>query len=452
MAVEFKLPELGENIESGDVVSVLVKEGDTISADQSVLELETDKATVEVPSNVGGKVTKVHVAEGDQVRVGQTVLSLEAAEQAQETPAEEPEPESPEPEAARAAPEAAAAEPEPEEAPEPTGPVKEPLKVARPPARGRGEIVDFRERRAGASGAGAVVPASPAVRRFAREIGINVAEVRGSGAGGRISVEDVKAFSKALRARPSSTAAAPVPELPDFSAFGAVRREPFSNVRRTTARRLAAAWANVAHVTNHDRADVTQLEERRKNYAARVEAEGGKLTVTAILLKTVAAALRVFPKFNASLDVGSEEIVFKEYCNIGVAVDTPRGLLVPVVRDVDTKNILQLAVELKQAAERAREGKIPPEELQGGCFTITNLGGIGGTYFTPIVNFPEVAILGVSRTNMVPVYTNGQFQPRRMLPLSLSYDHRLIDGADAARFLRWVVEALEDPFFALLEG
>jgi pyruvate dehydrogenase E2 component (dihydrolipoamide acetyltransferase) len=452
MAVEFKLPELGENIESGDVVSVLVKEGDVIAADQSVLELETDKATVEVPSNVGGKVTKVHVSQGDQVKVGQTVLSLEASEQPAETPAEKTEPESVEPETAAAASQEAAAESESEQVPPSSVPAAEPRRTAPAPARARAEIVDFRERRTVPSAAGGVVPASPAVRRFAREIGIDVAQVRGSGSGGRISVEDVKAFSKALRTGSASTTAVPVPELPDFAAFGPVRREAFSNVRRTTARRLATAWANVAQVTNHDRADVTQLDERRKSYAARVEAEGGKLTVTAILLKTVAAALKVFPKFNASLDMGSEQIVYKEYFNIGVAVDTPRGLLVPVVRDVDQKNILQLAIELKETAERARQGKIPPEQLQGGCFTITNLGGIGGTYFTPIVNFPEVAIMGVSRTQVEPVYLDGQFEPRRMLPLSLSYDHRLIDGADAARFLRWLVEALEDPFFALLEG
>ncbi len=465
MAVEFKLPELGENIESGDVVSVLVQEGDVISADQSVLELETDKATVEVPSDVAGKVTKVHVAAGDEVKVGQLVLSLEEsaegageAEQEQQAEAAEPkespedreEPKGAEPKGA----EPKGAEPQPERA-EARQSVESPKKAPEPaPAasgRSRGEIVDFRGRR-GTPAPGAVVPASPAVRRFAREIGIDVSQVAGSGSGGRISVDDVKAFSKALRTGPAAPAARPVAELPDFAAFGPVKREAFSNVRRTTARHLANAWAQVAHVTNHDRADITQLEERRTKYAARVESEGGKLTVTAILLKTVAAALKVHPKFNASLDVGNEEIVYKEYCNIGVAVDTPRGLLVPVIRQVDEKNILQLAVELKGLAERAREGKISPDDLQGGCFTITNLGGIGGTSFTPIVNFPEVAILGVSRTSMEPVYVDGQFQPRKMLPLSLSYDHRLIDGADAARFLRWLVDALEDPFFTLLQG
>ncbi len=463
MSVEFKLPELGENIESGDVVSVLVKEGDVIAAEQSVLELETDKATVEVPSDVAGKVTKVHVSDGDQVKVGQVILSLEEAageEKPEAEPATPPDTESqpaaaPEPEPARrTSPEITpaedeAAEPAPETAPQPP---QVAAKTPATPARSRGEVVDFRGRRAGAPAAGGVVPASPAVRRFAREIGVDVSQVAGSGARGRISIEDVKTHSRALRGQSPSGLPAAVPSLPDFEAFGPVNREAFTNVRRTTARRLAEAWTNVAHVTNHDRADITPLEERRRNYAARVEAEGGKLTVTAILLKTVAAALKVFPKFNASLDMGRQEIVFKQYCNIGVAVDTPRGLLVPVIRDVDKKNILQLAIELKEAAEKARQGKISPDDLQGGCFTITNLGGIGGTYFTPIVNFPEVAILGVSRTEMAPVYRDGSFQPRRMLPLSLSYDHRLIDGADAARFLRWLVEALEDPFFALLEG
>ena len=455
MAVEFKLPELGENIESGDVVTVLVKQGDVISVDQSVLELETDKATVEVPSTVAGKVAQVHVAEGDQVQVGQLVLSIEPSAEAAEAAPDETGEKQSRPEREPDAREEQPAEGEPKSDGPPAEVVEAPSgarRTATPKAagKGRGEIVDIRKRRGGIS-AGAVIPASPAVRRFAREIGIDVAEVPGSGAGGRISIEDVKAYSKSLRSQSGASLSAG-PELPDFEALGPVRRERFNNVRRATARHLAAAWNTVAHVTNHDRADITGLEERRRHYAARVEREGGKLTVTAILLKTAAAALKAFPKFNASLDMRREEIVYKDYFNIGVAVDTPKGLLVPVVRDVDQKNVLQLAVELKETAERVRQGKVSPDELQGGCFTITNLGGIGGTSFTPIVNFPEVAILGVSRTQVEPIYIDGEFQPRKMLPLSLSYDHRLIDGADAARFLRWIVEALEDPFFTLLEG
>jgi pyruvate dehydrogenase E2 component (dihydrolipoamide acetyltransferase) len=293
------------------------------------------------------------------------------------------------------------------------------------------------------------VPASPAVRRFAREIGVDIAQVPTSGSKGRISVDDVKRFAKQLQGAEIPRKAA---SFPDFSLFGNVERVPFNKIRSVTASRLSTAWANVAHVTQHDRADVTNLEPLRKQYSSKVEAAGGKLTVTAIALKIVAAALKIFPKFNGSIDVDNQEVVLKSYYNIGVAVDTERGLIVPVIRHVDQKNIVQLSVELKEIAERTREGKISLDELQGGTFTVTNLGGIGGTAFTPIVNFPEVAILGISRTSIEPVFIEGAFQPRQMLPLSLSYDHRLIDGAEAARFLRWVAEAFTEPFLLALEG
>ena len=241
-------------------------------------------------------------------------------------------------------------------------------------------------------------------------------------------------------------------QLPDFSVFGEIERTPFNNVRRVTAQHLSEAWANVAHVTQHDRADVTDLEQLRKRYAEQVGATGGKLTVTAIALKILAVALKQFPKFNGSIDIEKQEVVFKNYYNIGVAVDTEKGLLVPVIRNVDRKNIIQLAQELKELAEKTRNGRISPNELQGGTFTVTNLGGIGGTSFTPIVNFPEVAILGISRALLEPTYIDGTLQPRQILPLSLSYDHRLIDGAEAARFLLWVAEAFEEPFLLALEG
>ncbi|MGH8325048.1 MAG: 2-oxo acid dehydrogenase subunit E2 [Steroidobacteraceae bacterium] len=297
-----------------------------------------------------------------------------------------------------------------------------------------------------------MVAAAPSVRRFARELGVEIGVVPGTGPGGRISVDDVKAYVKGITtgARPATGASAVA--LPDFSKWGAVERQPMRAVRRKTAEHLAHAWFTIPAVTQHDKADITQLEDLRKQYAKRAEAAGGKLTVTAIALKVVSAALKVFPQFGASLDMARQEIIYKKYCHIGVAVDTDRGLLVPVIRDVDRKNIIELSVELNQAAERARAKKLTQDEMEGGVFTITNLGGIGGTYFSPIVNAPEGAILGISRGALEPVYRNGQFEPRLMLPVSLSYDHRLIDGADAARFVRWVAEALEQPFLLALQG
>lgn len=445
MAVEIRLPELGENVKGGDVVSVKVKSGDTVREDQPLLELETDKATVEVPAEQAGTVTEVRVKEGDHVEVGQVILFIEAA--GEESKAATPDASS-KSDSESAPGESPAAEDPAAQAPEQT---------AKPesPDRPKASVVEFRERpRAEEAASRKLVPASPAVRRFAREIGIDVNSVPGSGPRGRVSVDDVKAYSRKLQSASGSAAApagiAAAPPLPDFSRFGQVEREKFSNIRKATARNLSLAWQQVVHVTNHDKADVTRLEELRGNYSPQVEQAGAKLTVTAILLKLCAVALRQFPKFNASLDMAAEQVIFKRYVHIGVAVDTPKGLLVPVIRNVDQKSLTQLAVELKEQAEKARSGKIQLDDLQGGCFTITNLGGIGGNSFTPIVNYPEVAILGVSRTAVEPVWINDRFEPRKLLPLSLSYDHRLVDGADAARFLRRLVELLEEPFTSLL--
>ena len=424
----FALPELGESIESGDVVQVLVAVGDHVAAEQSVLEIETDKAVVEVPSPVDGSVTALHVAAGDKAAVGQLIVTLEtdgaaAAEEA--GPVAEPPP---------------AAEPEPAPAaPPPDMPVATPSEQPPPP----------RPARAGAA-------AAPSVRRLAREIGVSIDEVPGSGAGGRVSAEDVKRYARARRPaapQPSPATAAPagVP-LPEFSRWGEVERRPMSTVRRLTADQMARTWATVPQVTQYDRADVTELEDLRRTYAPRAAAAGGRLTVTAIALKVVAAALQRFPQFNASVDMSTHEVIYKSYYHVGVAVDTDRGLLVPVIRDVDRKSIITLAVELNELAERARNRKTALEEMQGGTFTVTNLGGIGGTGFSPILNAPQVAILGMARSRVEAVYTDGQFVPRLMLPLSLSYDHRLIDGADGARFLRWVAEALSQPFLLSLEG
>jgi pyruvate dehydrogenase E2 component (dihydrolipoamide acetyltransferase) len=293
------------------------------------------------------------------------------------------------------------------------------------------------------------------VRRMARELGVDVEEVSGTGPDGRISIEDVKAHAKktieAARAA-GPGAAGRLITLPDFSRWGEIERQPMRAVRKKTAEHLAAAWATIPHVTQHSLADITALEELRKKYAKDAEAAGGSLTVTAIAVKVVAAALKVFPQFNASIDLAAEEIIYKKYVNVGVAVDTDRGLLVPVVRDADTKNIIQLAAEIADLSAKARNRKITLDEMQGACFSISNLGGIGGTYFTPIVNAPEVAILGISRARIEPVYRDGEFVPRLMLPLSLSYDHRVIDGAAGIRFLRWVAEALEQPFLLALHG
>jgi pyruvate dehydrogenase E2 component (dihydrolipoamide acetyltransferase) len=305
-------------------------------------------------------------------------------------------------------------------------------------------------------------PASPSVRRLAREIGVDVAQVTGTGPGGRISVDDVKEFAKRVMnsfgsagqaaAAGSPGVVQPMRALPDFAKYGEVERKPMTGVRRKTSEHLSYAWNTIPHVTQFDKADITSLEQVRKKYRAEVEKAGGNLTVTAIAARVVASALKIFPQFNASVDAAGEAIVYKKYVNVGIAVDTEFGLLVPVIRDADRKNLVQLSVEIGQLAEKAKARKLSLDEMAGGSMSITNLGGIGGTSFTPIVNWPEVAILGISRGGFEPVWNGKEFEPRQMLPLSLSYDHRLIDGADAIRFLSWVAEALEQPFALALRG
>lgn len=445
-AVEFKLPDLGENIEAGDVVSVLVSVGDQIEEDQPVLELETDKATLEVPSSVGGVVKAIHVQAGEKASVGQVVLTIETTGGAAAEPAPAPEPAETEPEPA--------AEIDQAEEVQRTGTVTfKPSPIPAP------TTIELTKTMSGApSPARSQVQAAPNVRRLAREIGVDITQVQGSGPLGRVSMDDVKRHARQTSTSDGAQAApaggaVPTQALPDFSKWGQVRREPMSNIRRSTAEHLSYAWATIPHVTNFDKADIGELEKLRKRFASKAEEAGGKLTVTAILLKVVASALKRFPEFNASVDMQNREIVYKEYVHIGVAVDTDRGLLVPAIRNVDQKNILELAVELTKISEKARSGKLSLEEMQGCSFTVTNLGGIGGTNFTPIVNAPEVAILGVARGSYEPIYRdNGEFEPRLMLPLSLSYDHRLIDGAGAARFLRWLVQTLEEPFMMSLQG
>jgi pyruvate dehydrogenase E2 component (dihydrolipoyllysine-residue acetyltransferase) len=440
--VEFKIPELGENIAEATVTKVLVKPEDRVSKDQPLVELETDKATVEVPSSVSGVVKEIRIKEGEKAKVGDVVFVI--AGTAEEAEADEV-PTETEIEA-KAEPPAIEQEPKPASEPKPR-PRRAGLEEALPPI-----TEGYRKYRP--ESIVKVAPAAPSVRRFAREIGIDINKVNGSGPRGRISIEDVKKFSRA-RAKEAPASGLPglsVPPLPDFSKWGQIERKPMSAIRQKTAESMITSWLSVARVTQYDKADITELEEHRKKFSNKVEGAGGKLTVTAVLLKVVASALKTFPQFNASIDAAKNEIIYKKYYHVGVAVDTDRGLLVPVIRDVDKKNILQLSVALTESAEKARSKKLSLEEMQGGTFTITNLGGIGGTAFSPIVYYPQVAILGISRSSMEPVFVDGKFEPRLMLPLSLSYDHRLIDGADAARFLRWVAEALKDPFLIALEG
>jgi pyruvate dehydrogenase E2 component (dihydrolipoamide acetyltransferase) len=450
-ATEFKLPELGENIDQGDLVRLMITPGSKVSEGQPVMELETDKAVVEVPSSVSGIVKEIRVKEGDKIKVGQVIFTLEGGS------APAPERRMPEPvehvsgqQAARLSFEIAMrAEGKTEQqALPPDQPTQAPPSFAMPVQLGKVAGTEHRE----------PVPAAPHVRRLARELGLDIYNVTGSGPGGRISEEDVKAYAKAALAAAVTAAQAPQasrlaePKLPDFTKWGKVERVSMRGVRRKTAEHLREAWVTIPHVTQHDRADITELEQLRAKFAPRAEEAGGKMTVTAIALKVCASALKVFPQFNASIDMEKEEIVYKQYINIGVAADTDRGLLVPVIRDVDKKNIVELAAELSQFSKKARDKRLTPDEMEGGTFTITNLGGIGGTAFTPIVNHPEVAILGLSRSRMEPEWINGKFEPRLILPLSLSYDHRLIDGADAARFLRWIAEAFEQPFLLSVQG
>ncbi|HEY3161369.1 MAG TPA: 2-oxo acid dehydrogenase subunit E2 [Vicinamibacterales bacterium] len=487
---EFKVPELGENVEQGDVTRVLVKVGDTIQKEQSVVELETDKATVEVPSSVAGVVKEIKVKAGDKVKVGAVILTVDengadAAKQPEEkAAAEEPEEkaETPAPEQ-KPAEQKAAPERQAEKKPEkivsmPRRESSQPASAQTPsPAPQAAARQSQPEAVAKAAeprpSEGPAAPASPSVRRLAREIGVDINEVQGSGPGGRISDEDVKEHARRIlssvpstslgaggfAARPAGAPPATVP-LPDFSKWGEIEREPMSNIRRKTAEHLSRAWNTIPHVTQFDKADITPMEELRAQFRKQVEQAGGNLTVTAVLVKVIAAAVKQFPQFNASVDADNAAIIYKKYVNVGVAVDTEFGLLVPVIRNADQKNITQIAVELHQLSEKARAKKLTLDEMSGGGISISNLGGIGGTYFTPIVNWPEVAILGVSRGIIEPAWRDpstgsgqaGRFEPRQLLPLSLSYDHRVIDGADAMRFLRWVVQAIEQPFLLSLLG
>ncbi len=439
MPKEFRLPSLGENVSEATIGKILVKVGDIIHKGQTVLEIETDKAVAEIPVTFDGKIVEIHVKEGQKVKPGTLVFTLEET-----TVTTAPEPVSPPIQEKISLAEKIVVPP----------PLEKPVSMQAPP------IPSVSSQRAKSE---VPVLASPTVRRLARELGISLEEVPASDPSGKISAEDIMAYHK----RKIEEVAVPVPESPTYTSpvkeayieeakaiasdsWGNVVIEPMSTIRKKTAEQMMRSWA-IPQVTHFDKANITQLEELREGWAKKIQSAGGRLSVLIFTLKVVAEALKKFPKFNSSIDLENAQIIYKKYYHIGIAVDTENGLLVPVVRDVDKKTIKQLSIEVPQIAEKARQRKLALEELQGATFTISNLGGLGGIGFTPIVNAPQVAILGMSRSSMEPVYQNGNFVPQLMLPLSLSYDHRVIDGADSARFLRWICDALENPWNMFIE-
>ena len=412
--MDVKLPKLGEGADSGVVVNVFVKEGDQVARGQAILELENEKAVASVPSTAAGVVTKIYVKSGDKISVGQRLISLSGGDQP----------------AAAAASAAKRAAPEPE----PETPVAEPAAEA-------GEEIPKPV---------AAPVASPSVRRLARELGIDLSKVRGSEAGGRIVTGDIRAYLARLQKatdKPKAAAgspARPAAEQIDFSKWGPVTKKPLTQLRQVIARRMWENWNAIPHVTQFDDADFTRLNELRSKYAPAYENKGAKLTLTPLVLKALVETLKKHPIFNSSLDEIAQAVVFKEYFHIGIAVDTEQGLIVPVIRDADKKSVLDLAKELEQLAQKARDRKVTLEELKGGTFTVTNQGAIGSAHFTPIINKPEVAILGLGRGAMKPVARDGRVEVRMMTPLGLSYDHRVIDGGAAARFMVDLVKAMED--------
>jgi pyruvate dehydrogenase E2 component (dihydrolipoamide acetyltransferase) len=441
--IEVRVPDIGD-YKDVEVIEVTVREGDVVQVDASLITLETEKATMDVPSTVAGIVRQVKVQQGGRVSQGDViaVVEAEAAAEATADPAAKP---SPAP-AAGAAPastrpsEAAAPLSQPTSSGQPASPSPPPAQAATPTPAAATPLEP--------AGGGSRSHASPSIRRFARELGVDLGSVAGTGAKGRITEQDVKAHVKRLLtappAPPAQGAALPrVPEV-DFAAFGPVERKPLSRIQKIAGPRLHASWVNVPHVTQFDSADITEMEAARGRMKAEAATRGIKLTPLAFVMRACVQALQAFPRFCASLDTEAGELVLRKYIHIGFAADTPGGLVVPVVRDADRKDIFELAGELAALSEKARAGKLSAAEMQGGCFTISSLGGIGGTAFTPIINAPEVAILGVSRASQQPVYVDGAFVPRLMLPLSLSYDHRVIDGAEAARFTSFLCHAMAD--------
>jgi pyruvate dehydrogenase E2 component (dihydrolipoamide acetyltransferase) len=427
MIEEVRLPEISENVESGDVIQVLVKVGDYVEKEQSIAELETEKAAFEVPSPVKGKVTEVNMKEGDKVKVNQVIIKVDTEAKEGEQP-KEPEPKK------------AGKKETPRPAKEKKQSVVKNIEMPK-------ESEEFAEKSSIEP-----VPAAPSVRQLARELGIDIHKVAGSEEGGRISPDDVKEYARSLisgqASQPTQSRSKP---LPDFSKWGEIEREQITVTRRKISETLSYTWSNVPQVTQYDQADITNLEESRKLYLKKSVDNNSKLTITSIALKVAAMALKEFPKFNSSFDAEKNEIIYKKYFHVSVAVETDRGLLAPVIRDVDKKSIVQLAQELNSLAEKTRQHKVTPDEMVGGNFTISNLGGIGGTNFAPIIYWPQVAILGISRAAHQLCYENGAFEPRLILPLSLSYDHRIIDGAEGLIFIRWIAQHLENPLLLTLD-
>lgn len=508
MATEVKIPQISEGVETATVTEILVSEGDNIEKDQSIIAVESDKAAVEIPSSHAGKVKSIKVSENDEVNVGDVILTLDESgdgdgDEDNDSDDEENEDDESESEEKNDDEKKSSdkkkskkdkseddddekgddeneddtsAEDEEEEDDDDNESKKEKSSDKKKSKKNKSESEDedddkedendepdeeddtstssateddkkskkkksSKETKNGSSS----VPASPGVRRFARELGVDISKVESSDESGRISKNDIKAYTK-----DGKTSTMAQSELPDFSQWGKTERKALSGIRKTTAKKVSSAWQNIPHVFQFDEADITEIEDYMDKNQDKAEKAGTKLTITAVLTKLVADGLERFPKFNASLDLENNEMVLKDYINIGIAVDTEKGLMLPVIKEVDKKGIIDLAVEISELAEKARNHKLTGEEMKGGNFSISNLGGIGGTNFTPIIYHPQVAILGVSRAQTKPIYKNGQFEPRKILPLSLSYDHRLIDGAEAARFITWLKHALEDPFEALL--
>jgi len=459
MTTEFKLPLISEGVEAADIAAVHVHEGDVIQAGQIVFEVETEKAVAEIPSPQAGRVEKILVKQGQTVKIGDPLMTIdEAAASASAPTAAAPAPakapaapkESAPPKAAPPPPApAASAQPA---APPPASETVAPQAAPAPKAAPQTAIVAARSNVDDNGHERAPVPAGPATRRLARELGVDLHRVTGTGPGGRITTDDVQSFVRSLttgRVLDVTTPAAMT--LPPFDRFGPIERVPMNKLSRVGAANLSVSWQTVPHVTQHELADVTALEEARKSYVKSIGQNAPKVTMTAIMVKAVVGALKAFPNFNSSIDIAAGELVLKHYYHIGVAVDTEYGLLVPVIRDADRKTVLMIASELGELAQKARERKVELADMQGATFTITNLGGIGGTAFTPIVNFPEAAILGMSRTQTQLKLVDGKVVERLMLPLSLSYDHRIVNGADAARFVVKLSSILSDCFTLLVE-
>ncbi len=430
MKKEIRIPEIAENVDTAVVAGILVSKGDKVEEDQSLVEIETDKATTDLPSPISGTVKEIKVKEGEEVKVDQVIMIIESEDgQKEEKAAEESNDEESDKEAKK---ENTGETEEQEETKDKEKSTSEKEQEDKKEDAGKKDLSD--------------VPAAPSVRRLARELDVDIRKVKGTGPGNRVTATDVKESAGETTETPQKQGL----ELPDFSQWGATTSEDMTTIRKITAKNVSQSWTTIPHVTQFDEADITAIEAFRKNFAPSVEKAGGKLTLTAILLKIAGFALQKFPRFNSSIDTQNDKIVFKHYYNIGIAADTPQGLLVPVVQDINAKSLQELSVEIGELAEKARNKKLAPEEMQGGNFTISNLGGIGGTSFTPIVLPPQVAILGVSRASYKAVYNDDdQPEKRLILPLSLSYDHRVIDGADGARFLRWICDVLEDPYAIL---